>query len=245
MLTDEQKKSLSQQQRENMRNERRVGIFGTDQGSGSTSATTGSTSENIRGHADGPIGDDETHGSHHRELENLAQRRGSNRRRFIDNSPGFAENHDQIGRLVQPDKPIGLEATDTPASRPTGKPRKSIPDDIKKALFPKKTVLTEKEATSYQDILPACLQSYGEYIDQYVAWRSGDVALEIWGNLNDTEAVAMTNILLRKGRSNVHVAEFARSVVNAQDYVTVGVMMVPRVMKTVEVLRASPPRRRK
>jgi hypothetical protein len=129
-----------------------------------------------------------------------------------------------------------------------GRPRKieDVAGGIKKTFFPKKTPLSEKEAKAMEDTLPRCLQSYGEYLDQVIHWKSQvETPLDIWGDLTDMEARCLSNILIRKARNSGHVADVVRNITNGEDYVAVGVMMVPRVMKTVEELRKSPVKRGK
>ncbi|HWS82800.1 MAG TPA: hypothetical protein VN207_00925 [Ktedonobacteraceae bacterium] len=137
-----------------------------------------------------------------------------------------------------------------PVKRPVGRPRKEQAIDaaatIKKAIFKKKTVLTEKEAEEYKKPLMSALQSYGEYYDKYIRWKTQQPAMgDIWGNITDFEAEAMANIMIRRGMRNAQAAEAVRNIINGEDYVSVGAMFVPRIMATVEEMKKVPPKPKK
>jgi hypothetical protein len=137
-----------------------------------------------------------------------------------------------------------------PEKRRPGRPRKEQVIDtaaqVKKAIFKKKTVLTEKEAEEYKKPLMSALQSYGEYYDKYIRWRTNQPNMpDIWGNLADIEVEALANIAIRRGMKSAYAAETIRNAVNGEDYISVGVMFVPRIMATVEEMKKVPPKQKK
>lgn len=249
---DEQKtvQEEAQELREKLRNERNIsankGDRSTGKGRRSTDATIRSDSKNLGGNSSGTFGNSEDVGSFDRSAEGRTQRSGSNNGRSFDYGSSIAD-----GGYQTPGRATGLvradPITEMPVKRGPGRPRKEQVIDkaaeIKKAIFKKKTPLTEKEATEYKEPLMHAMQSYGEYADRYIKWRTQQIDMaDIWGNITDTEAEALANIMIRRGMKSAHAAETVRNMVNGEDYISVAVMVVPRVIATTEEMKKVPPK---
>lgn len=240
MQTEQELLSAAEQLRKDMRNERRDGISGVDESSRSASPASRPTSEDARGYAGRSSGNTEINGSDDRSSEERTKRVRQNNRRSLNSSLSAPERDDTAS------KPIGLEPIDEGMKRPVGRPRKEEPvENVREKLFPKRATLTEKEATTYAEALPHCLMSYGEYVDQALnQWTKIEDPIDKWNNLSELEAGSIANILIRKGQKSGQAAEFVRSLINYEEYVVVGVAMVPRIIKTVEEMKRAPRRRR-
>lgn len=257
MMTDNEIKDEATKLREELRNVRRNGGSqgnpGARQGSGSTDASQRSNSEDIGADAGRPSGNAETLARGNRGAKGRFERGGQDNGRSLDDRGGAAIRDDQAANTS-----LGLIRADIAANeplqtkRPVGRPPKIVEDavdkatKVKTALFKKKSPLTEKEAKDYQESLTRVIQSYGEYADGFVKWRTQDPNMpDIWGNLTDIEAQCLANIMLRRGVKNEHAAETVRAMLNGEDYVSVGVMMIPRVIATTEQMKKAPRRQRK
>jgi len=103
--------------------------------------------------------------------------------------------------------------------------------------------LNEKEAKHYEEVLPDLIISYGEYADKGIAWYSKqdiDEMGDIWGDLSNEEANCITRILIKRGKRNGVTADFVRNLEEGYDYIALGVIIVPRMMKTSEEIKKSP-----
>ena len=103
--------------------------------------------------------------------------------------------------------------------------------------------LNEKEAKHYEEVLPELIISYGEYADKGIAWYSKQDIDEmgvIWGDLSTEEATCITRILIKRGKRNGLTADFVRNLEEGYDYISLGVIIVPRMMKTSEEIKKSP-----
>lgn len=213
----------------------RNGGDAADESSRGSSAPFGSTGQDFGGYTDGSFGDQGRTGDGDRGIEKESRRARQRRRRLIDDGGSLAERGDQITG------PIGLTRDGAiEEKRPVGRPRKirDIGEKISEAIPTLKArTLSQKEIDDYRERLPSLLQSYFEYLDKFLEWRTGTVELTIWSSVNDTEAKAFADILLRSGSNNKYAAETVRRLIAGEDYITVGVMFVPRMIMTVEVLR--------
>jgi len=91
-------------------------------------------------------------------------------------------------------------------------------------------------------------------MDQYL-WNRQEKAgkpsgeAPVWTNLDDEEIAALTRVMMRFGQHNAAAAAVVRGAIEAHDYVDVGMIFVPRIQKTVEIIRETnvpkPPRIRK
>jgi len=224
-------------------NTRNISNFGTDQSRGSNATPFGSDSQDLGGHATGTSRDQEGTGDGDRRSEAESSRARQRGRRFSNYGRSVTE------RDYQTTGPIGLTRAggelDEEPKRPVGRPRKIIPDIDVKKFFPKKGVLTEQEANNYEERLPPLLQSYSEYLDQFIAWKIGATEeIVIWSDLTLTEAKALSHLLLKRGRRNGYAAEIARQLIDGEDYIIVGAAFVPRFMRTVEAFRGTSKRKR-
>lgn len=97
------------------------------------------------------------------------------------------------------------------------------------------------------------MSDYFQYMDQFLWTRYAKVGKPtdqpIWSNLDQEEIDALTRVMMRFGQHNAAAAATVRGVVEGRDYMTVGMIFVPRVTATVEAIRetAQPraPRERK
>lgn len=249
---DEQKtiKEEAQVLRETLRNERNIGANkgnrSVGKGSRGTNDAFRSDSEDFRADTRTFGGNTEDVGGFDRSTKGSSKRSGQNNGRSFDYGSSIAD-----GGYQTPGRATGLvradPITEMPVKRGPGRPRKEQVIDkaaeIKKAIFKKKTPLTEKEATEYKEPLMHAMQSYGEYADRYIKWRTQQIDMaDIWGNITDTEAEALANIMIRRGMKSAHAAETVRNMVNGEDYISVAVMVVPRVIATTEEMKKVPPK---
>lgn len=252
MMSDEQKTIQEEAQilREKLRNERNnstgQGSRGTGKSRRSSNAPIGSDSQDFGGNTSGFSGNSEGIDGFDRSTKGSSKRSGQDNGRSLDYGGSSPNGGYQTPRVA------GLERTDPvpdmpPVKRGPGRPRKEQVIDkaaeIKKAIFKKKTPLTEKEATEYKEPLMHAMQSYGEYADRYIKWRTQQIDMaDIWGNITDTEAEALANIMIRRGMRSAHAAEAVRNMVNGEDYISVAAMIVPRVIATTEEMKKVPPK---
>lgn len=120
-----------------------------------------------------------------------------------------------------------------------------ITENIKKVtdtLLPggKGSTLSNAEAKEYAEPLAAALVDYGGYLDKFLQMRSGDPLMpDVWGDLTEMEAAVLARIMIRRGQKNAAAAEMVRTLVNGDDYIQSALIVVPRIIKTTEVLRSS------
>ena len=207
-----------------------------NEGSRGTGSTTGSISQDVGGYSGGASRDQEGIGSGDRGFAAISSRTRQRRRRpFNDDSSATERNYQATG-------PVGLTRgveidQVAPPTVSTSKIHDTL-DKIKEAMPTiKSKTLSNSEIKEYTERLPSLLQSYFEYLDKFNAWKTGKDEVEIWGNINDTEAKAFSDVLLRQGQRSKYAAETVRKLINGEDYITVSVMFVPRIIMTVEAMR--------
>lgn len=254
LLEDEERQQLAQKLREDLRNVRggqsqphQTGR-GTQQNSASAGRSIGPAGGAFGRDSEKPSRDTENARGNQRSIEVEPERVRPDSGRSINHGSSAPIGSDQaassFGQLERVDFDVPLP------KRPVGRPRKEQViekvADVKKAFFKKKTPLTEKEAEEYKRSLPAIIQSYGEYADKYISWKTQQTDMpDVWGNITDFEAQALANILIRRGVKNAQAAEVVRNMVAGEDYVSVGVMLVPRIIATTEEMKKVPPKPRK
>lgn len=137
-----------------------------------------------------------------------------------------------------------IEAVDPvlPPTRDNVIPIDKKPAKERKPLFPK-GLLSAAEAKEYQEPLAAALIDYGGYVDRYLRTRAGADMPDIWGDLTQLEADVLARVMIRRGQRNAVAASVVRNVVESSDYVQAIIIVVPRVIKTSEML--VPPRKRR
>jgi hypothetical protein len=241
----------AQKLRERLRDERTVstneGSRSASKGRRSSDAAFGSIGEDFRADSGTISGDTKNARSSDRGSKVSSKRGRQDNGRSLDNGGGLADGDLEASRrtgLVRADPILELP------KRGPGRPRKEeIIDkavEIKKTIFKKRSPLSEKEAQEYKEPLMSAIQSYGEYADKYVRWRTEQPEMaEIWGDIMDFEAEALANIMIRRGMKSAHAAEAIRSMIAGEDYISVGVMLLPRIIRTTEEMKKIPAKPRK
>lgn len=244
-----ERQERAKQLREEMRSERnRTGVNQTSASiitsSRIANAEIRSDSENARGYAEGASGNTEDARGDDRGIEGRAKRSRSDSRRFEHDSSESPDGSRQTRR-------VGLERGDIydpliePLDKPLGTARreqvKGTLGAVKNAIFRKSgSTLTKKEADEYYEPLKAAIIDNGASLDQLIAWKTGKpLTYDIWGNITEFEAESLAKIMIKRGMDNPQAASIVRKFIDSKDYITVCVMMVPRVQMTVEVLRAT------
>jgi hypothetical protein len=164
-----------------------------------------------------------------------------------------------IKERLNPDKPQGSFSTQAPTQPtgkggwPKGKPRKpkdgqaatggqqengfKIPSIIRKG-----NTLSAKEVAELNEPFINAMESNFNALDTYLWSRQKAVGIDtheqpIWTDIDAEELEALTRIMLRWGQHNETAATVVRGVIDASDYVAVGTVFVPRIKRTVEIMR--------
>jgi hypothetical protein len=124
----------------------------------------------------------------------------------------------------------------------------------KKPLLPQGRKLSATEANALTSPFAESMEDYFKYMDQYL-WNRQEKAGKptgeqpVWTNLDEEEIQALTRVMMRFGQHNEAAAAMVRGAIEMRDYVDVGMIFVPRVQKTVDIIRETrvpkPPRVRK
>ncbi len=118
----------------------------------------------------------------------------------------------------------------------------SAPPQEKKPLLPQGRKLSATEANALTNPFAESMEDYFKYMDQYL-WNRQEHAGKssgeqpVWTNLDDEEIAALTRVMMRFGQHNAAAAAVVRGAIEARDYIDVGMIFVPRVQKTVEIMR--------
>lgn len=111
--------------------------------------------------------------------------------------------------------------------------------------FKEGSTLTIAEAKALEEPLLSALESDFYYLDQYLWYRTQDpTQAPIWSDMDNEDLQVLTSILLKRGQKSAATAATVRTIVNGSVYADVTMLMVPRIMKTVQVLKAAPKRKR-
>ena len=247
LLDQEQLQIKTNEYLEGMRNARRDERFkgasdisrSIDQSSTKSSNGDGARTQSDEGNTAGTRGSNPVDTSGTRSSKSGGGRYGSFLRRLGYSNTGSPEGNDPVA------KPIGFEPIDQPKiSLP---PSFKLPDmeEVKTTFASKNKPLSQSEALKLAETLPACLIDYGMYADRAIHHISKvEHPIDIWSDLTLDEAKAICNILIRKGMTSGYAAELVRTISNTKDYVTAGVVILPRFIKSVEELRQMPRQRK-
>jgi len=121
-----------------------------------------------------------------------------------------------------------------------------VSDGFKKVsdtIFPggKGSTLTNQEAKELLSPLAAALVDYGGYVDKFLQYRTQDPSMpDIWGDLTELEATILAKLMIRRGQKSAGAAAVVRNMVAGDDYIQAAIIIVPRVMRTVEATRRIP-----
>ena len=125
------------------------------------------------------------------------------------------------------------------AARAAGKQAITLPELPKITQGKKLSVGEAKELT--EPFMAAMTDNF-RYLDTYL-WsrqeKAGKSTHErpVWSDLDTEEVEALTRVMMRFGQHNAAAAATVRGVVEGQDYLTVGAIMVPRIGETVRIMR--------
>ena len=108
-----------------------------------------------------------------------------------------------------------------------------------------KSTLTQQEAKEFLEPLASALVDYGGYIDKFLQYRTHDPAMpDIWGDMTEAEAQVLARLMIRRGQRSAAAASVVRNMVHGDDYIQAAIIVIPRVMRTVETTRRMPKRGR-
>jgi len=103
------------------------------------------------------------------------------------------------------------------------------------------TTLTIAEAKALEEPLLSALESDFHYLDQYIWYRTQDVTqAPIWSDLDNEDLTVLCSILLKRGQKSPATASVVRGIVNGSTYIDVAMLMGPRFVRTVQVLKDAP-----
>lgn len=122
------------------------------------------------------------------------------------------------------------------------------PKSEKKSLFRGAgKVLTPQEAKLLTEPFLAAIVDNLEHVDELL-WGIGDDPTKrpIWSDIDQEEAETIARLFLKRAQHNVAAAVFVRSMVDIADYITAGMIVLPRLKRTVDIIRERPrPEKRK
>lgn len=113
---------------------------------------------------------------------------------------------------------------------------------FKVPLVRKGNVLSSKEVAELNEPFISALESDFQALDTYLWSRQKAVGQDtheqpVWTDLDTEEIEALTRIMLKWGQHNETAATVVRGVIDASDYVKVGTVLIPRVTRTVQIMR--------
>ena len=117
-------------------------------------------------------------------------------------------------------------------------PLKSVGQRLKAAIPTGGSRLTKQEAKELKEPLIEALTDEFQTFDRML-WGYANDPLEqpIWSDMTEREMESLVNTFLSLGQKSPSVATVARGAVDIQDYIVAGVIAVPRLKKTMDVVR--------
>jgi hypothetical protein len=116
------------------------------------------------------------------------------------------------------------------------KPAAKIP------FMPQGKKLTVQEIEQVKGPFADSMEAYFRYMDQFLWTRqekagkpTGDAP--VWSNLDEEEIAALTRVMMRFGQHNEAAAVTVRGIIEGRDYIDVGMIFIPRVQQTVQIMR--------
>ncbi|SRR5712691_3996980 len=106
--------------------------------------------------------------------------------------------------------------------------------------FKEKSVLSEAEVKALEEPLITAIRDNLIYLDQYLWMKSeGPEGLQqpIWSDMSDVEITCIVHVLLRQGTKSPAAAQTARAIANGNDYLTTAIVLIPRMMKTINIVK--------
>jgi hypothetical protein len=243
--------------REELRNGRRASQTGSThvENTGDRNAESGSVLQIVPGSRGQDSSQGSSNGSAGRSVEEKSLRERSADRRLSESnsrandplSGTTAANARSAGRLVAED-PIPSRLPEPQVieeKRGRGRPPKEPDAQPVKIPHPGKvgSALSKKEVEDLKEPLMAALRDDCQYLDEFLWWYSKDPEKpQIWSDLDDEEIEVLTRMLLRRGERSPVAANAVRNIVDGADYISTAVIMVPRMIKTMQQTTKRPPR---
>lgn len=113
-------------------------------------------------------------------------------------------------------------------------------NENKNKFFSGKTTLSSAEAKIYLEPLIQFLSDSDDNLDKLLWKMNGDVTQQpIWSDITEKENRAFATLLLKRGQRSPATATVVRGMIDAQDYITVGMMLGPRLKQTFDIVRSS------
>lgn len=164
---------------------------------------------------------------------------------------GNLETDDAIPpRKADPDRPDGFFAVEPGKKAAKGKassPQATITDSLKKGLpwFQGGKLLGKLEAEQLADPLAKALLSDFDYIDQAIwGYTQDEAQRQLWSDIDEKECAILARVMTKRGQRSPSAAAAVRGLVESQDYIDVGMIVIPRIHQTVKRVREAPKRER-
>lgn len=107
--------------------------------------------------------------------------------------------------------------------------------------FKEGTTLSAGEAKALEEPLIAALLADSYYIDQYIWYRTkDDTQAPIWSDMDTEDMTKLASIMLKRGQKSPAAAAVVRGMVNSSAYFDAVMLVGPRFIKTVQVLKEAP-----
>jgi len=95
------------------------------------------------------------------------------------------------------------------------------------------------------DPLAKALLSDFDYIDQAIWGYTQDATQrQLWSDIDEQEAAILARVMTKRGQRSPSAAAAVRGLVESQDYIDVGMIVLPRIHQTVKRVREAPKRER-
>ena len=97
--------------------------------------------------------------------------------------------------------------------------------------------LTDKEALIMKEPLVQSILWTTEHIDQFIiaTTKGHDHSIEIWGNMDETEATIIAIFMLERGKQSAKAAKVVRTMVTLMDRIKLMVIIAPRMYYTMMI----------
>lgn len=132
----------------------------------------------------------------------------------------------------------GKQASETRSTVSEGESKKQ---GFKLPTFKEGSVLSVAEAKALEEPLLSALDANFTYVDQYIWYRTQDeTQAPVWSDMDNEDLQILCSVLLKRGQKSPAAAATVRAIVNTSTYLDVAMLMGPRFIKTVQVLKAAP-----
>ena len=102
-------------------------------------------------------------------------------------------------------------------------------------------VLSQKEVTDLTEPLIAALLSDFEYLDKGIwLYSMSQDEQPIWSDMAREEVEVLASIMMKRGQHSPEAAAAVRAIVDSDVYIQVGMITIPRVIKTYKAIKGSP-----